>query len=510
MDSFLALQRLARSFGERRAARATRDRELRDVAAALGPVALPLCLRELRSLDPRRRQWAETLLRTIGARHRDRVVAALRDLAEGDAATISDELKCAALTLLSDLDEPALRAHFTDPDAIHRRSLGQLAELLSSTADVAMAADLLVTQLDGDPLLELVDALTQAEPARARHLIEELLVRSDLDAAIRGELRRIGAPLALIAPAPLAEPRRGPARLEVLRHPAGRAVVLVSRRSIDGAWRCLAVLIDADGRLGDAIYRDGATPAAVAAQIIDPLVADGFTRAIGRVDAARAEVAAAARRAVEAGEALPSGYFLGRDLLDLGDAHLPPGVEPDVHATLLGRAVDLMAAGEPERARPLLERCVAAAPDDAEAAASYGLCLMSNGDLAGAALHLERAIELEPGWPAHLWNLAAVRHRQDRLAACYLALRRFVGDAERAPALARDQDLPVQLALAHRFLADYERMVHLDRPGVDVPRVARAAERAVAGPAASRPRRRDARVSGRRRRSAPRRSPARP
>ena len=456
---FLALRDLAESFGGARTER--RKRELCALAASMGSVAIPMCLRQLDGPDAEHRAWAAELLEAIAGAApalRGRIVPALHDRAAAPA--VPDDVKVAALALLADLGEPVSAATFRDPGAIHRRSLGELADLLTCRPDVAFAADLLVTQLDPDALIDFVDGLTQTAPARTRHLIDELLVRTDLEPALRGELARIAAPLALIESEPLAEEPRRRARIVCLRHPGGRLVVIATRKGAAGRARCLVLLVD-DGELIDGLYRDDAAPPAIEAELLAPLVADGYVPVTRRHAAVRELLVAAARKTIAAGDELPSAYFLGRDLLDLGDAHHPARVQPDVATTLLGRAVDLLAAGEPERARPLLERCIDLAPDDPDAASSLGLCLLSAGDLDGARRHLERAARLEPAWPLHAWNLAAIAHRQGRAQACDAAMRRFLELSRRPGPLAADPDQPARIALATRLVADHERLSRL-------------------------------------------------
>jgi tetratricopeptide (TPR) repeat protein len=465
--SFVGLQTLATSF----TSRSRRGREAIERAVHLGGVAIPLCLREIRSADEDRRDWARQLLLAIADAPplRARIVASLR-ASTSSPEPLDDEAKVAALALLAELGEPQATASFRDPRAIQRRSLGELAELLTCRSDVALAADLAVTQLDGDALLELIDSLAHTAPGRTRHLVDELLLRTDLDPALRSELVLVAAPLALVAREPLADPPRRAPRVIVLGHPNGRTVAIVLRRD-DDHWRCLVALVDPAGHLCDALYREDAAPRAVRDELIAPLLLDGFVPTRCRFAAVRTKIATAARRTVTDRLELPGAYFLGRDLLGLGDAHQPDWRdrwEPDLPTTLLGRATDLLSTGEVERARPLLERCVDLVPDDADAAAGYGLCLLGNGDLAGARLQLERAVALDPACALHHWNLAAVAHRQGSLGACYLALRRYVA-LERG----QDADAAARLALAGHFVADHERLVRLEHPGVDAVDLAR-------------------------------------
>jgi tetratricopeptide (TPR) repeat protein len=168
-------------------------------------------------------------------------------------------------------------------------------------------------------------------------------------------------------------------------------------------------------------------------------------------------VGAAARRTVSSGQTLPSGYYLGRDLLGITDSHVVGGRAGEP-AALLGRAVDLLAAGESERARPLLEHCASIAPDDAEAASSLGLCLLAQGELPAAVLHLQRAAWIEPQWPLHHWNVAAAAHRAGDLATCAGALREFLARADEPLAAAVDPGHGRRISLARRFVADHARL----------------------------------------------------
>lgn len=448
---FLALRDLADSFGEARSER--RKRDLRALAASLGSVAIPLCLRQLDGPDADHRVWAAELLQSIAVAddgaQRGRVVGELHRLAAERALT--DDVKVSVLSLLADL--------------------------LTCRPDIAFAADLLVTQLDPEALIDFVDGLIQTAPARASHLIDELLVRTDLEPALRGELVRIAAPLSLIESEPLAEEPRRRARIVCLRHPGGRLVVLATRRAHPGSTRCLVLLVD-DGELIDGLYRDDAAPPAIDAELVAPLLADGFVPVAERAAAVRELLVAAARTTIAAGDELPSAYFLGRDLLDLGDAHQPDRWQPDAATTLLGRATDLLAAGEAERARPLLERCADLAPDDPDAASSLGLCLLASGDLEGARRQLERAARLEPAWPIHVWNLAAIAHRQGRIDACYVAMRRFLVLSRTPRGLAGDADQAARVELAERFVVDHERLCRLQGNGRPTRQRAAATDRA--------------------------------
>lgn len=433
--------------------------ELRAVARRLGATAVPLCARALAS-DGERRSWAVELLRAIAERDRPRVVAELRAVVERPA---SDEAKLVALALLAELGDETTTARFADPRQARQQSLARFADQLASPAEIASAADLLVTRMGADELVEFVEAFSEADPERARALGDELAARVDLDVTARGELVRVTAPLRLSAgePRPPARALGRPSLLVGLRHDDGRLVIAVVRKA-DARWRALAVGCDADGALTTVRYDDDTSPRAVRDALITPLSAEGFAPITMTASAAHRAVAAAAKRAVAAGRTLPSAYYLGRDLLGLADSHL--GVATGDRAALLGRAVDLLAGGDAARARPLLEHCARTGADDADAHAHLGLCRYGQGDFAGAVEALTRAAWIEPAWPLHHWNLAAAAHRTGDLACCVRALHAFLDHADDRLAHHLDPQHPHRVALARRFLADHGALRRL-RPG---------------------------------------------
>jgi hypothetical protein len=460
--SWAGLHRLRASFDAARSR--AEERELLAAARTLGATAVPLCVRELAATrDLARRTWAISLLRAVAEVWTERVCAALRELAESSA---HDDAKLAALGLLAELGDETATARFADPDRVHRQSLARFATQLDTAADVASAADLLVSRLGAEELVEFVEAFADASPDSARRLADELCARLDLDLPTRSELVRVAAPLRLTCPPPVARPLGRPALLVGLRHADGRIVVAVARRSpgpepgrsaARRRWRFLCVLCDAAGAISSAHYRDDATLASLREDVVNPLEAAGYQRFTVTGAAARRMVGAAARRTVSSGQTLPSAYYLGRDLLGITDGHVVGGRAGEP-AALLGRAVDLLAAGESERARPLLEHCASIAPDDAEAASSLGLCLLAQGELPAAVRHLQRAAWLEPQWPLHHWNVAAAAHRAGDHATCARALREFLARADEPLAAAVDPGHGRRISLARRFVADHARL----------------------------------------------------
>ena len=274
--------------------------DLAACARAAGVVAVPLLCRELAGICDARRAAARTLIAELPPDTRDRVVRALEAvLVQGDA---TDAGKAAALGLLSQLGvERTDAASITlrgDPRDVQRRSAEQLAAQLATRADIAVAADLLVHELDPDELCSVVEAMADAAPVQTRQLVDELAARLDLDGAVRSELLRIVAPLELDrvpsarAPRdaeggasvrssarsglPAGAPGAGrPALLAILEDRIGRRVVVIARRGPDGRCRSLAALIELDGALVDCLYEDDVDPLTLEHDIVGTVLDQG-------------------------------------------------------------------------------------------------------------------------------------------------------------------------------------------------------------------------------------------
>jgi hypothetical protein len=334
--------------------------------------------------------------------------------------------------------------------------------VLDTPADVAAAADMMIATLDGPGIVGLVEVMAGSTPPAAARLADELCVRLDLAEDIRDRIAQvIDVPT---APARATPPRRAPRPTAVvmLVDAAARLVMIATRKNTgERRWRRWALLLDADGHIEDSLYEERAD--ADAAPLVDQLIADGYRVASDDSDKARQIVVAAAQIA---GEHLDTSYYLARDLLDLGDAHMGGRSHPASNA--LGRAIELLADGEPVRARLLLARCEAVTPAadqasgvTAEIAAAVAACHLAEGRTAEALPHLERAAADEPTWPLHHWNLAAAHRRLGNLRACHAALQRFVATSALPSGLAADPDQPARLALAERLARELERSARL-------------------------------------------------
>jgi len=452
----------------------------------LGPTCVPLLGRELCHADPRRRDIARAALAHLATTDaRARVIAELKKIASSEAG---DEGKVCALGLLAELGERGA-ARFNDPSAIQRRSALALAAQLDTPADVAAAADLMIRQLEDDDALQLLAVMADVAPAAAQRLGAELCVRLDLPAELRERINEIvfgGTPEAEIAP------RRAPrpTHVAILVDAAARLVVVASRKVAgERRWRRFAVLIHRDGRIDDCLHEDASDDHA---PLIAKLVADGYRVASSDLERARGIVAAAARQTAEDPTRLSSSYYLGRDLLDLGDAHLGGRAHAHPTSTTLGRAIELIADGEPARAQLLLARCnpkTAARGDSAatgadsaatgadsavtgadsavtgaDIAAAEAACLLAAGKVADALAPLARAAELEPAFALHHWNLAAALHQLGDRDGTYRALRAFLQASAAPSGLMADPDQPARVGLASRLVSELERTARLARP----------------------------------------------
>jgi len=442
------------------------------IVRRLGALAIPLLGRELRQEVPWRRAAARDALETLAAQGpalRARVTAALHAITNGAA---SDEAKVVALGLLSELGEHA-DVRFADPKAIRVRSAIALASHLETAADLAGAADLMVHQFAADDLVRLLEVMADTAPDAAHRLATELRLRLD----VPGDLRdRIALVVAGIAPRLVAEADALHRPVELVHTAvliddgARRVVIACGKIAGEPRFRRWAVLIGASGQIVDCLHEDDAGTDDDAAALMAKLCAEGYRVASTELAHARAAVASAARLTAKVTHALPSPYYLGRDLLDLADAHLGARGRADAPATL-AHAIELAAAGDHVRAQPVLERCD---PHNPDAAAALAALLLAQHRPGAALAALERALAAEPDWPLHHWNLAVALHQLGDASGCYHALQRFVTTSAAPTGLIADPDQPARLRCAERMISDLERTARLTGRSLGRrPRVAR-------------------------------------
>lgn len=454
--AFADLRRLSEWFARPDRIRIRSMHQIERVARRLGATAVPLLGRELRGIDPARREAARETLAMLARtddRARVRVLVELRGVAaDGDGVAL-DEAKVCALGLLAELGAHGV-AKFTDPSAIQRRSALALAAHLETAADIASAADMMVRQLDDGDVVQMLEVLVEAAPTAAYRLANELAARLDVEVEQRARIVGLVHPPSPAAVESAARSPR-PTHVAVLVDATTRVVVVVSRK-INGErrWRRWAVLVGVGGRIDDCLHEDDATGDSDA--VIANLCADGYRVASTELDHARGIVGAAVRLTALDPARLPSAYYLGRDLLDLEDAHVVAAT-PQREASL-DHALDLLAAGDAAGARSLLAN---ANPDDPEVLGALGACMLAQGETAAAIEPLERATAAEPAWPLHHWNLATALHALGDARGCYHALRRFVATSAAPTGLYGDPDQPGRVACAERMLAEIERTARL-------------------------------------------------
>jgi len=474
--SFVKLQRIVASFDDLRAGAAlsfARERTLRRIALELGATVVPTLMRQLGDPSEAAADWAARLVEALAddPSHRPRIRESLRSLLS--AGNAAEDTRMRALGILAQFGgEAPAELDADDMSALRDRSLRELARCLDTRAEVARAADLFRSQLDDDELVEFVEEFSESQPDRAAALIDELLVRGDLGEVGRGELRRLRAPL------PEPDDLRGAdierTRAAVGAHPDGRVLVVAWLRRPDrrpSRHRILAVEIGVDGALAAADYRPEVSGGAIERNVLRKLRGRGFALADKPVADAASRVGRAARAARCAGAVLPRDYYLGRDILGLVSEHLGGSGEAARNlGALLARAVDLIAAGEYEAARPMLARYVARRPDDSDGRSNLGLCLLVAGDLSAAERHLRKAAELVPDDALPHWNLASVAHRAGRRGGCYLSLIDYLERSDLR--IGAEQ----RRGAAQAFAAEYERLARVEHARVPPARLAHADE----------------------------------
>lgn len=449
---------------ETRALRAAATRSIDQLVGKLETVAAPYLSRTLRDGTPIAREAARAALLKLADRSdaaRTRVLDAVRALIT-DATT--DDVKVCALGLLAELGAAHAggAAKFSDPVAIQRRSALALAAQLETPNEIANAADMMVRQLGDRDVVQMLEVLCQVAPSAAHRLAGELALRLDVDreqrAKIAAVIENTTDPNSTQRPRPTR-----PTHVAVLVDATARIVVVATRKhSGERRWRRWAVLIGESGCIEDCLHEDAAPDGALdpTASLIANLCADGYRVASSELDHARTLVATAARRTVRSDHAIGSGYYLGRDLLDLRDAHV---IADLAETPTLAKAIDLLASGDAASARTLFERCAPDVAATAEHAGGYGACLLALGELAAAVASLERAIAAEPTWPLHHWNLAVALHRLGDPRACQASLRRFLTTSATPSGLVDDLDQPVRIAHARQLISDLERIARIDR-----------------------------------------------
>jgi tetratricopeptide (TPR) repeat protein len=433
------------------------------IARELGDTAVPMLQRKLQQGGEEDASWAYFLLSQLGGPRVERAARALLD----DAAT-PDDRKALALALLTELGaELPTEVTLRDPDGLRASSVGDLIGRLAEPSDVARAVDLLVEQILPAELGHFVSEMVQVAEGAMTPIVDELLARDDLDADALRSLREVRSQLPDAPPPP-----RGLGRVTTWlgRRPDGARVVVATQvRAGEPFRRALELRLSPAGLLESGTHEHDLPARGGLRSIVAELRAEGFSvRRVRPRDAAKS-VAGAACAARLAGRRLPRAYFLGRDLLGLTREHVEVAATLAT-ADLLGEAERLYELDQVAAAARLALRHIEAFPDDADARALYGSCLLALGRPEAALPHLAVAAHLAPDEPTHHWNHSHAAKACEKLGTCYLALRRYLLAEDRAQGAAERGET------ARRFLRTFERYAALEHPDASVENVARCEE----------------------------------
>lgn len=418
----------------------------------LGEVALPTLLRKLCG-EHEAGRWASLLLLRLAQDDalKTRICTSLRQQTSSPKLDDRPKLLCASLlsTLSGYQKELPLLAL---PDESAELSLVELAECMSSCSDVARAVDILMCDLPSQELVEFVEDFAEHQPASAHLMLSELMLRDDLEQRTITRLRQIrvsvsGASQTL----PSAAPKRP--GLRIAKHEDGRTGLVCYAKipeQLPARYRAISFVMGVDGALLDCQYLETVTRSEVDRQLLSPLATHGYE--LSRIAQAQAKslAVAAIRARIKAGLGLQRDYYLGRDLLGISDEHRQSERERGANnAALLARGTELMNHNQLDRAKELLVRYAAQRPDDSEAMATLGACLMKRGEMDPARAHLDRAAWLAPQTGRHHWNGASLAHKEGRLGDCFVALQRYLECIDAVDSKQRK--------LAEAFIADYSR-----------------------------------------------------
>ncbi len=457
--SFMELRQLLKSFDFLESGKELSSYEesaIYHLVDHLGDVALPVLLRKLFTSQESGR-WASLLLLRLAQddAQKIRISSCLREHAASPYLQDRYKLLCSSLlATLSGYQEqlPELAL----PEECAELSLVELAECMSSRAEVARAVDILMTDLPSLELIEFVEDFGEHQPESAHLMLSELMLREDLDGHTRTRLRQIRVSVPKQGPEISSAPPRRPG-LRIGRHENGRTGLVCYAKipsQSPARYRAVCFVADSEFTLLDCQYLETATRSEIDRQLLSPLATHGYELSrISQADA-KAHVVKALRARKKAGRGLPSDYYLGRDLLGIVGEHCQiEGEQSANRAALLARGTELMNRNKLDIARELLVRYAQERPDDSEAMATLGACLLKRGELERARAHLARAAWLSPQVGRHHWNGASLAHQEGRLGDCFVALQQYLRCVDTVDSKQRH--------LAEAFVADYSRRATL-------------------------------------------------
>ncbi len=439
--TFLELRQLLASF-EEHAEGTPRSAEHKDAIYHLvdhiGALAVPTLLRQL-FVGPSDAQWAaELLIRLADSDARcDRIARALHN--ELQTHELPHSCRFAVAEVLGYLGVPVPWPDFVSAEDSAQHSLCDLAACIDSPAELARAADTLLADLPVSEVVEFVEDFAGQEPGIALMLIDELLMRDSLTERTRASLRQLGVSASIesrtlsLPQRPLRDDANRPG-LRIAAHASGRTT-LVAYASADASgprlYRALSLHVDDAGVLQDCEYLEQVPRNTLESLIIRPLVEAGYELSPIAPGALRQRAISATQLRARGGRSIPRAYYLGRDLMGLRGEHMPQrsahSVRKNQDAALLARGTELLSRGKARIAKELLVQYAKGHPNDSEALATLGNCLVKTGDIEAARDYLARAAQLSPHVGRYHWNRAALAHQEGRIGDCYVALQAYLG-----------------------------------------------------------------------------------
>lgn len=414
----------------------------------IGGLAVPTLLRQLFAGSASAGWACELLIHLADSEARCRRIA--RSLqSELQTHQLPEECRPAVAELLRFIGQPVpwTREACLVPKTQH--SLCDLAAGIESAADLARAADTLLADLPISEVMEFLEDFANHEPAIAIALVGELLVRDAFTERTRAALRQLSVSISsenrslTVSENTLHAPPEKPG-LRHAKHASGRSA-LVAYAGCTGSgprlYRALSLHLDPNGSLSECEYLEQVPRSTVESLLLAPLAEQGFEILPIAPGALRQHAIAATQLRLRTGKSLPRAYYLGRDLCGLYDEHLPrrsPRARRRTQdAALLARGTELLSRGRAELARDLLLQYTKGHPNDSEALATLGNCLVEVGDIDAAREYLSRASSLAPGVGRYHWNRAALAHREGRIGECFLALKDYLACSDESDATHR-------------------------------------------------------------------------
>lgn len=434
--------------------------ELLAIAERVGTNAVPLCVRALAESNSTSADWAVQLILAVtkNKQARSRAIRSVQSLLSSQ--TLTDNAKIRAASLIGELggalDQPIVLAN---AEKFRRESLVKLSSRLKMPKQLARAAEELVSSLEGEELCSLVDDLSDVSPPRAAALMEELLLRDDLEQDLRIELHRARTLLQLGSSVVEREPCVSEGWIGK-RSQGG--MVALARDTSRNPERVLVVLVAPGCLLLDAHYQDDLASNEIASSLIKPLGDEGFVLEKATIEKVRRLVCKAARKRAKLGIRQPRDFYLGRDLLGIHDEFLPVSRRLSKKADqgiLFARAMELLRDKQFERARAAMGQYVSVAPRDPEGHSGLGVCLLKMGNFKEAENHFRRAQRLDPSNRQYTWNLAVAAQRAGRLGDYKQNLAEYVATSSACPEIDEREER------ARELLGEVERLSVLKGDG---------------------------------------------